>query len=804
MAGRHIVGMTGAAGLALCGLAAFGFQRGAPAASPANPAAQLVNTYCVGCHNQRVKSGNLALDAIDQQNVANSAEAWEKVIVKLRSRAMPPPNLPRPDQATYDAVAAWLESEIDRAAAAKLNPGRTASLHRLNRAEYANAIRDLLAVEIDPQAMLPPDEQAYGFENNAEALSIPPALLDRYVTAAAAIARRAVGDPNLPPAFVRYGAMKNNPNDQTYLRQTERLSEDFPLGSKGGVAARHYFPVDGDYVFRIRLQRAWETSIRGLNVRNEIEIRVDGVRVAQFTIGGERAPTRTYQYDADEALQARVPVKAGLRQVMATLLKTDNPVPEGGGPDRISHYSRNSDNASSPIAIAALLIGGPHNGKVAPDSPSRRLLFICQPATEAGEEPCAEKILANLARRAYRRAATREDVETLLNFYRRARAGGSFDDGIRAGLERALVSPDFLFRIETDPAGAAPGTVYRVSDVELASRLSFALWSSIPDDALLEAALAGRLNDPAVFEQQVRRMFADPRARSSLVQNFFGAWLQTRNMWLLVPDSTKFPWFDDNLRTAFVTEMELFLEAQLREDRSIFELLTSEETYLNEQLARHYGIPGIYGSHFRRVKLTDPNRFGLLGKASVLAVTSYTNRTSPTLRGKWLLENILAAPMPPPLPNVPALEASNKENKPLAVREMLEIHRANAVCAGCHARMDPLGLSLENFDAIGQWRTIDANRQIDASGVLLDGTRVDGPSGLRQALLAQKSQFARAVTEKLLTYALGRGLEYYDAPAVREIQRRAAADGYRWSSFLLAVTRSAPFQMRMVRGSQGE
>lgn len=804
MARVRMAAVAGAAGLALCGLAAFGFQRGAPAASSTNPAAQLVNTYCVGCHNQRVKSGNFALDAVDQQSVANSAEAWEKVIVKLRSRAMPPPNLPRPDHATYDAVAAWLESEIDRAAAAKRNPGRTASLHRLNRAEYANAIRDLLAVEIDPQAMLPPDEQAYGFENNGEALSIPPALLDRYVTAAAAIARRAVGDPNMPPAFVRYGAMKNNPNDQTYLRQTERLSEDFPLGSKGGVAARHYFPVDGDYVFRIRLQRAWETSIRGLNVRNEIEIRVDGVRVAQFTIGGERAPTRTYQYDADEALQARIPVKAGLRQVTATLLKTDNPVPEGGGPDRISHYSRSSDNASSPIGIAALWIGGPYNGKVAPDSPSRRLLFVCQPATEAEELPCARKILANLARRAYRRAATQEDVETLLRFYRSARESGSFDDGIRAGLERALVSPDFLFRIELDPPDAAPGSVYRVPDVELASRLSFALWSSIPDEELLEAALAGRLRDPAVFEQQVRRLFADPRARSSLVQNFFGAWLQTRNMWLLVPDSTKFPWFDDNLRTAFVTEMELFLEAQLREDRSIFDLLTSDETYLNEQLARHYGIAGIYGSHFRRVKLTDPNRFGLLGKASVLAVTSYSNRTSPTLRGKWLLENILAAPMPPPLPNVPALEASNKENKSLSVREMLEIHRSSAVCAGCHARMDPLGLSLENFDAIGQWRTIDGNQQIDASGVLMDGTRVDGPSGLRQALLAQKSQFARAVTEKLLTYALGRGLEYYDAPAVREIQRQAAADAYRWSSLVLAVTRSVPFQMRMARGSQGE
>jgi len=401
-----------------------------------------------------------------------------------------------------------------------------------------------------------------------------------------------------------------------------------------------------------------------------------------------------------------------------------------------------------------------------------------------------------LARRAYRRASTDDDVQTLLGFYKRARAAGNFDDGIRSALERVLVSPDFLFRLEADPASAAPGSVYRIPDVELASRLSFTLWSSIPDDTLLNLAIAGKLHEPAVLEQQVSRMFADPRARASLVQSFFGAWLQTRNVWLLNPDSTKFPWFDDNLRTAFVTEMELFLDAQLKEDHSIVDLLTSNETFLNQQLAQHYGIPNIYGSHFRRVKLTDENRFGLLGKASVLAVTSYTTRTSPTVRGKWLLENILAAPMPPPLPNVPALESSNKEGKPLAVREMLEMHRANSTCASCHARMDPLGLSLENFDAIGQWRTTDAGHAIDPSGVLLDGTKVNGPRALREALVSQKAQFTQAVTEKLLTYALGRGLEYYDAPAVREIDRTAAAGDYRWSSLMLAVVKSAPFQMR--------
>ena len=768
---------------------------------PATPARELVIGYCVSCHNDRLKTAGLVLDPTDAEHVSNSPEIWEKVIVKLRSRAMPPPGIRRPDNATYDKVADWLESEIDRAAAAHVHPGRSPSLHRLNRAEYANAVRDLLAVEVDAQAMLPPDEQAFGFENNADALSIEPALLDRYLSAAAAIARRAIGDTAIPPAFVRYGALHGNANDQTYLRQTERLSEDFPLGSKGGVAARHYFPVDGEYVFKIRLQRAWDSVIRGLNASTQFEFRLDGKRVGQLTLGGEKSPPKTFQFDGDEALEARVPVKAGLHQVMATMLKTDDAEPEGVGPDRLPLFSRASDNPTSPIAIASLLIGGPYNAKVAVDSPSREMLFVCHPGTSvekaaAGETACATKILSTLAGRAYRRSATSDDVRTLLAFYNRARAAGTFDDGIRAALERVLVSPDFLFRIEADPAGAAAGAVYRISDVELASRLSFFLWSSIPDDTLLDLATQGKLDDPKILEQQVSRMFGDPRTRTSLVANFFSDWLQTRNVWLLNPDGTKFPWFDDNLRSAFVTETELFLDAQLKDNHSVIDLLNSNETFLNEQLARHYGVAGVYGSHFRRVKLTDENRFGLLGKASVLAVTSYTTRTSPTIRGKWLLENILAAPMPAPPPNVPPLESSNKEGKALSVREMLEMHRANAVCASCHARMDPLGLSLENFDAIGQWRATDAGHAIDASGVLLDGTRVDGPKELRQALLSQKKQFVRAVTGKLLTYALGRGLEYYDAAAVRAIDRAAEADDYRWSSLILGIVKSTPFQMR--------
>jgi len=782
-------------------LACFAISSVAANASTGNPARELVARYCVSCHNEKLKTGGLALDRADADNPYSSQETWEKVIVKLRSRAMPPPKLPRPDNATYDKVAAYLEFEIDRAAEAHANPGHPASLHRLNRAEYANAVRDLIAVDVDPQAMLPPDAQAFGFENNAEALSMQPALLDRYVSAASAIARRAVCDSSIPPAFVRYGAMKDNANDATYLRQVDRLSEDFPLGSKGGVAARHYFPVDGEYVLKLRLQRAWDSVIRGLNVPTQFEIRVDGKRVWQFTLGGEKSPSKTFIYDGDEVLQVRVPVKAGLHLVMATMLKTDDAEPEGVGPDRLPLFSRASDSPTAPIAIASLLIGGPYGGQVPLDSPSRQLLFVCHPAilrekAASDEIPCATKILSRLARRAYRRSATDDDVQTLLSFYKRARAAGSFDDGIRAALERVLVSPDFLFRIESDPAGAAPGSVYRISDVELASRLSFFLWSSIPDDTLLDLAIRRKLHEPAVLEQQVSRMFADPRTRASLVENFFSDWLQTRNVWLLNPDGTKFPFFDDNLRSAFVTETELFLDAQLKEDRSVADLLTSNETFLNEQLARHYGISGVYGSHFRRVILADENRYGLLGKASVLAVTSYTTRTSPTIRGKWVLENILSAPPPAPPANVPSLESSNKDGKPLSVRQMLEMHRANPACASCHARMDPLGLSLENFDAIGRWRTTDAGHAIDASGVLLDGTKVDGPRELREALMAQKTQFVQAVTDKLLTYALGRGLEYYDAPTVRAIDRSAAADGYRWSSVILGIVKSPAFQMR--------
>ena len=561
---------------------------------------------------------------------------------------------------------------------------------------------------------------------------------------------------------------------------------------------RHYFPVDGEYAFKLKLERTLSNEIRGLNVPNQFEIFVDGEHVWQTALGGgTRAEQNKLLFDGDDALQVRVSMKAGSHQVVATILKTEDAEPEGLQTDHAPLWAKLADTANVASKISSIYIGGPYGGKVPDDSPSRKLIFVCQPHDAAEETPCATRILSNLARRAYRKQPTDADVQTLLAFYKRGRSAADFDQGIRTALERVLVSPDFLFRIETDPAEVAPGAVYRVSDVTLASRLAFALWSSIPDDELLDLAIQGKLSEPGILERQVSRMLAGPRARQSLVDNFFAEWLQTRNVRLVNPESTRFPWFDDNLRFAFMKEMDLFLNAQLSGDHSIVDLLTSNETFLNEQLARHYGISGVYGSSFRTVMLTDPNRFGLLGKASVLVVTAYPTRTSPTVRGKWLLENILAAPVPAPPPNIPALEESNKSGKVLTVREMLEMHRANSVCASCHARMDPLGFSLENFDGIGQWRTTDAGKPIDASGVLPDGTNVNGPLALRNAIVAQKEQFVRAVTAKLMTYMLGRGLEYYDQPSVREIVEHAAVENYSWSSIVKGVVKSAPFQMKV-------
>ena len=785
--------------------------RGAAPLTPAPQTARsepspraLFDQYCVTCHNQRRPAAGLALDAAAPQSVGATSEMWEKVVKKLRSGSMPPPGNPRPNPAAYNAAASWLETEIDRAAAAHPNPGRV-RLHRLNRAEYTAAVGDLLSLRTDVQTMLPADEGGYGFDNIADVLSISPALLERYMSAAVKISRLAIGDPALSQVVETYNLPRN-------AVQTDRISDDLPFGTRGGAALRHHFPLDGEYVLRVRMYRMFnENQIIGLDKHEQLDVRVDGERVKVFTVGGDCEDKATdpkcvnaggglgSQYDrtADDGLEVRFAAKAGTRVVGVAFLKTTS-APEGVTPSRLpvtsnSFWSAAYDRAE--MAIERVQISGPFNATAPGDTPSRREIFVCRPTGSQDEKACATKILGRLARRAYRRPVSDRDVQTLLGFYETGRNEVGFERGIQFALERLLVAPDFLFRAERDPATVAPGGSYRLSDLELASRLSFFLWSSIPDDELLDVAARGKLKDPAVLEQQVRRMLGDPRA-TALVKNFGGQWLYLRNMRQVRPDAQAYPEFDDNLREALQRETELFLESQLRADRSVVELLTANYTFLNERLAQHYGIPNVYGTHFRRVAYPDDTRAGLLGQGSVLTVTSYSTRTSPVLRGKWLLENLLGAPPPAPPPNVPPLDENDKA-KPTSVRERLEQHRRNPVCASCHSQMDPLGFALENFDGIGQWRTIgEGGAAVDASGILPDGTRFNGPAEFRKALLTHREEFVGTVTERLLTYALGRGVEYFDMPAIRKIQRDAEPAGDRWSSLILGIVKSAPFQMR--------
>ena len=767
--------------------------------SPAAPRAVL-DTYCVTCHNTPRHTAGLMLDRMDVEHVGAGAEVWEKVVKKLRAGAMPPPNMPRPDKATYAAVASYLETELDRAFAAKPNPGRPTA-HRLNRAEYVNVIRDLLAVEIDGRSLLPADDAGYGFDNVADLLSVSPSLLDRYMSAAQRISRVAVGDPAIHPAVETY----RQPLD---LLQNDRMNEDLPFGSRGGMAIRHNFPLDAEYSLKIRLQRHWENIIRGLGEPNQIDVFLDGQRIRQFTVGGKyprggrgqvTPEQEQYEQEADFGMEFRVPVKAGPHLVAVTFPRSVAE-PEGVGPSRMpgKSFSFAIQTYDVKMGVESIAISGPFNGKAPVDeTPSRRQIFVCGRSGAGSprvinEDACATRILAQLARRAYRRPVTDAEVQGLLAFYRTGLKEGGFERGIEWALEKILVSPDFLFRVERDQANVAPGAPYRLSDLELASRVSFFLWSSIPDDELLNVAIRGRLKDPKVLEQQVRRMLADGRAKA-VTNNFGSQWMQVRNMRASTPDSGMFPEFDESLRAAFQRETDLFFESQLREDRGVLELLTADYTFANERLARFYGIPDVYGNHFRRVTWPDDRRAGLLGQGSILTVTSYANRTSPVLRGKFLLENLLGAPPPPPPPNVPPLKEN--EEVPTTVRARLEQHRRNPVCATCHSRMDPLGFALENFDAIGQWRTIDGVAPVDSSGVLLDGTKFDGPAAFRKALLSHGEEFVGTVLEKLMTYALGRGVEYYDMPTVRKIRREAAPD-YRWSSLILGIVKSTPFQMR--------
>ena len=741
----------------------------------------VLDKYCVRCHNGTLKTAGLLLDRMDIEDVSAGAEVWEKVVRKLRAGTMPPPGLPRPAQPASDAFASWLETSLDTAAAAEPNPGRPA-VHRLNRAEYTNAIRDLLAVEIDGRLLLPADALAYGFDNNADFLSVSTGLLERYMSAAKKVSRLAVGDPAIRPEFVTYRV-----SNTRSLVQDDRMSEDLPFGSRGGLAFRHNFPLDAEYVLRIR------TLVQGraLPEPQQLDVRVDGKRVALLTVGGESATAYTLEQDPEVV---RFAAKAGRRVVGLAFVKNTSAV-VGLQPEHVPVRSTASMLEWGMWIVGSVEVGGPYNTAGPGDTLSRQRIFVCRPPSLQDEEPCAKKILATLARRAYRRPARAEDVQTLLGFFKAGRAEGSFDAGIQNALQRLLVDPDFLFRIEHDPGNVAPATAYRVSDLDLASRLSFFLWSSIPDDELLQLAERGRLKDPAEFEHQVRRMLADPRS-NALVKNFAGQWLHLRNVWEVRPDVYRFPEFDDNLREAFHQETELFLEHQLREDRSVVELLSANYSFVNERLARHYGIPNVYGSHFRRVAFNDDTRGGLLGQGSILTVTSLAHRTSVVLRGKWILENILGAPPPPPPADVPALTERGEGSRPRSLRELMEQHRKNPVCAACHVRMDPLGFALENFDGIGKWRTTDAGTRIDASGTFSDGTQFDGPVELRKVLMSHRGEFVRTVTEKLLTYALGRGTEYYDAPAIRQIVEDAAPSDYRWSSIILGIVESTPFQMR--------
>jgi hypothetical protein len=762
---------------------------GSPDAAVSHQA--VVKEYCVTCHNARTKSGDLVLDGLAASNVGANPEVWEKVVRKLRVGAMPPTGARRPDRGTYSDLIAWLETELDRSAAGHPNPGRP-MLHRLNRAEYQNAIRDLLALDVNIAASLPPDDAGHGFDNMADLLGVSPVLLEAYLSAATEISALALGDP------------ESGLNVETYrvppdLSQNQHI-EGLPIGTVGGLLVRHVVPLDGEYLIKVKLNRTNLGGTRGLEEPHQLEITVDGERVFIDKVGGDAdlaasLENPTIGGDAiDARLQVKLPLKAGARAIGAAFVQKS----ATRGARRLQLFLRSTFDAKDSTGdphIDTLTVAGPYNPSGPGDTASRRRVLICRPSSAADEEPCARKILSRVAYRAYRGQMTDGDVQRLMDFFRAGRREGTFDTGIQRGLERILASPKFVFQAEHDVSSSVPGSVYRISDLELASRLSFFLWGSIPDDELLEAAKRGRLRTPAVLDRQVRRMLADERAHA-LVTNFAGQWLQLRNLRSAQPNSYEFPDFDDNLRRALQREADLFFESIVREDRSVVDLLTADYTFLNERLARHYGIPHIYGSQFRRVTLDDEARKGLLGKGAILVVTSHSDRTSPVVRGKWVLENLLGTPPPPPPPDVPALKGNEEGKAPRSMREQVEEHRRNPACAGCHRLMDPIGFALENYDAVGAWRTKDAGVPIDASGELADGTKVTGAEALRQALVNRSDVFVLTMTEKLLTYALGRGLDHHDMPVVRAIIRDSARQNFRFSSLVLGIVGSDPFQMR--------
>ena len=775
----------------VCTLAA---QQGDSRVPVTPPTAQrvLVSDYCVACHNERARTADLALDTISAQGLDENLQAWEKVVRKLRARQMPPAGVRRPDEATYEAALASLEASLDSLAAANPNPGRTDTFRRLNRTEYHNAVRDLFALEVDVASLLPIDSSSYGFDNVTVG-NLSPTLLERYITAAERITRLAVGGPGRSPG----GSTVRVRPDLTQEKHIDGL----PIGTRGGVLVPYTFPVDGEYEIKIRLARDRNDHVEGLNEPHEVELLLDRERVQVFTI--EPPPILDefplgYQPSHDHLdshLKIRLPVKAGPHMLGVTFPKRPSVLLETARQPYEAHFNYARHPRLQP-AVYAISITGPYEVHGPGETPSRRRIFVCQPATPDEEDGCAKRILATLMRRAYRRPVTDGDLRTPLELYRRARAEEDFEAGIEMALAAILVSPEFLFRVEQEPAGLAPRTTYRINDLELASRLSFFLWSSVPDDELLDVAIRGDLSKPEVLERQVQRMLADSRSRN-LVTNFASQWLHLRNLESMTPDKRAFPGFDDNLRQAFRQETELFFESIVREDRSVLELLNANYTFVNERLAKHYGIPHVYGSRFRRVTLdADSTRGGLLRHGSILMATSYPTRTSPVIRGKWILENILGVPPPPPLPGVPDLEEKRTGGRPSSMRERLAEHRTNATCAACHNLMDPIGFALENYDAIGRWRTVEGGVAVDASGQLFDGTKFDGIAELQDALVRRPDLFVNTVVEKLLVFATGRGVEYYDAPAVRKIIRDAEAEDYRFSSLVRGVVNSVPFQMK--------
>jgi mono/diheme cytochrome c family protein len=790
-----------AAGLALlwvCGSShgTIAGQQPANASSGSAATRATLDQYCAGCHNDKLKTAGVSFNALNLDKVGADAEIWEKAVRKLRGRMMPPAGQPRPGEDAYNAAVAYLERSLDAAAAANPNPGRTETFRRVTRTEYQNAIRDLLALDVDVAALLPKDDASFGFDNNGSS-GFSPTLLERYLSAAQKISKLAMGTPGKSVAV----SVVTMPVDLTQEGHLDGL----PFGTRGGSLVQYAFPRDGEYEIQVRLMRNRNENVEGLTEPHQMELTLDGERLRVFTIVPNRNASGGYYADeaVDRDLKLRMPVKAGLHTIAATFLRKTSALIESERQPYEAHFNMDRHPRIQP-AVYSVSIGGPFDGGTTGDTPSRKRILVCKPAPApstagrlAAEDRCASTILSSLARRAYRRPVAAEDIRVPLSFFKEGRAEGGFDGGVEMAVRAILTSPEFLFRVERDPATARPNSNYRISDLELASRLSFFLWSSIPDDELLNLAAQNKLRDAATLRRQVGRMMADPKARA-LVTNFAGQWLYLRNLTTAFPDARLFPDFDDNVRQAMRQETELFFESVVKEDRSVKDLLGANYTFLNERLARHYGIPNVYGSHFRRVTLDDSSmRGGLLGQGSILTVTSYGNRTSPVLRGKWVLENLLSTPPPVPPPNVPPLGENPAVGKALTMRERMEEHRANPACASCHRLMDPIGLSVEHFDAVGRWRSRgEGDAVIDAAGALPSGVTFEGSDGLKKALLARPDMFATTVTEKLFAYAMGRGIGPAEAPAIRRIVRNAATQDYKFSSLLLGVIESTPFQMR--------